>query len=62
MYITSLSVDGTKHYETVPCKPVALHVLPLQSDNLNVPKWICCMIIKQAFEYKTMGICLGIYL
>ena len=38
MYITSLSLDGIEHYETVPYKPMALHVLPLQSDDSNVPK------------------------
>ena len=48
-------MDGSEHYETIPCKPVALHVLTPQSDDSKVPQWICCMVIKQAFEYKTMG-------
>ena len=35
---------------------MALHVLTPQPDNSKVPKWIYYMVIKQAFEYKTMGI------
>ena len=41
---------------------MALHVLTPEPDDSKVPKWICYMIIIQAFGYNTMGIYSGIYL
>ena len=31
-------------------------VLTPTTDDFKVPEWVCYMVIKEAFEYKTKGV------
>ena len=61
MYNASLSVYGYDHYLTVSFSstPITLY-LNSKTRQLKYAKMaslLCYMVIKQAFEYKTKGIC-----
>ena len=62
MYITSLSEDGYEYYLAISFSSTqtVLYILKLRNfttqKGQNMACILYCMVIKQAFQYKTKGI------
>ena len=62
MFITSLSVVGYEYYLTITGKLMELYYRNSAIRQLQIPKQVCYMVMKQTFKYTTKGIYSGIYL